>query len=76
LMALMADILAAALLLEEAAADLAAGDGRKTLIARLFVESQFAPPARRGILPGRDWTHRHFERLVNYQEIALSSHAE
>ncbi|MEA2778475.1 MAG: acyl-CoA dehydrogenase [Rhodospirillaceae bacterium] len=75
-MALMADILAAVLLLEEAAADLAAGDGRKTLIVRLFVESQFAPPARRGILPGRDWMHRHFERLANFQEIALSSHAE
>ena len=69
LMAFMADILAAVLLLEEASASLAAGDYREALVARFFVESRFFPPARRGILPGRDWVHRHFQRLATYAAI-------
>jgi acyl-CoA dehydrogenase len=70
LMALMADILAAALLLQAARSSLAKGDCRKALVARLFVEAQFVPPARRGILPGRDWLHRHFRALADYAAIA------
>jgi acyl-CoA dehydrogenase len=69
LMALMADLLAASLLLQQATSALADGDCRKALVARLFVEAQFAPPARRGILPGRDWLHRHFHALADYEAI-------
>lgn len=69
LMALMADLLAAALLLEEASADLAAGDGRKALVLRLFAETRLAPPPRRGILPGRGWAERRFPELVGYRRI-------
>lgn len=69
LMALMADVLAAALLLEEATADLAQGDGRKALVARLFVESRLMRAERRGIVPGRDWSERRFAALVGYERI-------
>ena len=69
LMTFMADILAAALLLEDATTSLAAGDYRKALVVRLFVETRFLPPARRGILPGRDWVYRHFQRLATYAVI-------
>jgi alkylation response protein AidB-like acyl-CoA dehydrogenase len=73
LLALMADLLAAALLLEEAAADLARGDGRKALVARLFVEGRLMAQPRCGILPGRDWTERRFADLVGYREVALAA---
>ena len=73
LMALMADLLAAALLLEEATADLAQGDGRKALVARLFVEARLMQQERRGIVPGRDWTERRFAALVGYDRIALGA---
>ena len=48
---LLADTLAAALLLEEAAHGHATGDGRKAVVARLFVAARLAPPPRRGIVP-------------------------
>jgi acyl-CoA dehydrogenase len=63
LLALLADILAAALLLQEARAALSEGDERKSLIARLFVESHFSQ-APRGNLPERDWLYRKFEELT------------
>ncbi len=71
LLGLMADTLAAGLLLEEASEAHAAGDGRKALIARLFIERHFAPPARRGIRPGGDWAQRHFAALVGYEAVDL-----
>ncbi|MEE8247085.1 MAG: acyl-CoA dehydrogenase family protein, partial [Alphaproteobacteria bacterium] len=70
LMALMAELLGGALLLEEASAGLAVGDARKALIARWYVERHFDPPRRRGILPGQDWAHAHFEELVGYEAVA------
>ena len=73
LMALMAELLAAALLVEEAAAALDRGDGRKALIARWFVERHFSPPARRGILPGQDWAQVHFEALIGYEPVAFKT---
>lgn len=73
LMALMAELLAAALLVEEAAAALSRGDGRKALIARWYVERHFSPPARRGILPGQDWAQVHFEALIGYEPVALQA---
>lgn len=63
LLALMADILAAALLLEDAAQALSAGEERKSLIARLFVEMHFTA-APRGTLPERDWLYRRFVDFV------------
>ncbi len=69
----MADALAGALLLEEASEAWNRGDGRKALVARMFVESRLAAPLpRRGILPGQDWAQRHFEALVGYEPIAVS----
>ncbi|HWA44485.1 MAG TPA: acyl-CoA dehydrogenase family protein [Hypericibacter adhaerens] len=72
LMALMADILAGALLLVEAGEGLKQGDHRKSLILQLFIEARFAAPARRGILPQRDWMHREFEALATDQPIATA----
>ncbi len=69
LLALMADTLAAALLLEEANDALGRQDHRKALVTRLFIEERLRPPARRGILPGQDWAQREFDRLVDYQPI-------
>ncbi|HKF61793.1 MAG TPA: acyl-CoA dehydrogenase family protein [Dongiaceae bacterium] len=63
LLALMADILAAALLLEEAAVELLDGRERKSLLARLFIETHFSA-APRGTLPDRDWLYRRFGELV------------
>jgi hypothetical protein len=63
LLALLADILAAALLLEEASLSLAKGEERKSLIARLFIESHFAA-APRGALPEREWLYRNFHELT------------
>ena len=68
LMAAMADILAAALLLEEAALARASGDERKALVARLFIEAQF--PARRELLPERGWLSRYFHEIASYEVIA------
>ena len=70
LLDLMADTLAAALLVEEAAFGLAAGDRRKALVARLFVEQRLAPPARRGIVANQDWKERHFAALVGYEPVS------
>jgi alkylation response protein AidB-like acyl-CoA dehydrogenase len=69
LLALMADIMAATLLAEEADAELKDGNARKALVLRLFTEQALAPPARHGIGPGRDWMHRHFDALVGYDVI-------
>ncbi len=70
LLAMMADILAAALLAEEADAELKDGNARKALVLRLFVEAHLdTPPARRGIGPGQDWAQRNFEALVGYEAI-------
>ena len=73
LLGLMADTLAAGLLLEEASEAHAAGDGRKALIARLFVERHLTPPARRGIGPGEDWAQRHFDALAGYEAVEPSA---
>ncbi|MFA5121875.1 acyl-CoA dehydrogenase family protein [Zavarzinia sp.] len=64
LLGLMADVLAAALLLESATVEAAAGNGRMALIARLFVETRLQPLPRRGIVGGRDWTSRCFEVMA------------
>lgn len=70
LMHFMSDVLAAALLLDEARKGLDRGDTRKLLVLRLFLEWHLDPPPRRGIEPGRDWVQTHFDALVAYDAIA------
>ena len=69
LMALMADTLAAALLLDNATPRLAAGDSRKATVTRLYIEQRLAPPARRGIVEGGHWGCRHFDALIGHELI-------
>ena len=69
LMQLLADTLAAALVLEEAAIKYAEGDDRKVLIAERFVSRHLSPPPKRGILAHNDRTNEHFAELVNYETI-------
>lgn len=69
LMAVMADTLSAALLLEAAAADLAAGDGRKALVARHYVRHRLAGGA--AIDGTADPLHLAFERVAGYAPVAL-----
>ncbi len=64
----MADCLAAALLLEDAAADLAQGDARKALVAERFLALRFAGAPAIG--PARDPAHAVFEQIVGYGTIA------
>ena len=59
LMTLMAETLASALLVEDAAADPA-----RAPVLRAYVEARLAPPARRGIAPGTDWAHREFDGIL------------
>jgi len=74
LMVLLADTLGGALLLGEASRDLARGDARKALVARLYMEKRFPESVSRGIGPGRDWVHRHFEALIGYEPIDADRH--
>ena len=67
LLDLMADTLAGALLVEEAAFDLKAGDGRKACIARRFIRMTFGPRAPIGPEPDPD--HAEVERLLGYAVI-------
>lgn len=69
LLQLMADVMAAAMLLDEAREDLADGDARKALVSRLFLEARLQPPARRGIGPDQEWTDRYFWPLVGYEPV-------
>ncbi len=64
LLALMADVLGAALLLEQAGLDFAAGNGRTALLARLFIDARLAPLPRRGIVGGGAWTSTLFVPLA------------
>ncbi len=73
LMALMAELLGGALLVEEAAWALERGNGRKALIARWYVERHFAPPPRRGIGPDQDWAQQQFDAIANYARVARAS---
>ncbi|MFQ5785467.1 MAG: acyl-CoA dehydrogenase family protein [Alphaproteobacteria bacterium] len=66
---LMADTLAAALLLDEAAADLKRGDARKALIARRFIEARLALPDHHRVEARDSWPYRLFHRIAGYQPI-------
>jgi hypothetical protein len=76
LMDYLADVVSAALLLEDAGRGLAGGDARKALLARLFVERRLSPPERRGITAGRDWPHRHFDDLMGHRGVCTTAIAE
>lgn len=68
LMALMARTLAAALLVEEAAADWRAGDARKAVVARLFAARTLAAPGPPQ--PGASEGERFFAPLAAHRPIA------
>ncbi len=76
LMVLLSDTLGAALLLDEATHDLAAGDARKTLILRLYMDKRFPETIARGIGigAGGDWSQYHFDALIGDQPIEADSH--
>ena len=63
----MAKTLAAALLIEEAAADWAAGDARKAIVARLFAAQELAAPE--APTPGETEGQRFFRPLADYRTI-------
>jgi Acyl-CoA dehydrogenase, C-terminal domain len=65
----MADCLAAALLLEEAAADLALGDARKALVAARFLALRFGGTPAIG--PKSDPAHAEIDRIIGYGTVAL-----
>ncbi len=69
LLALMAETLAAAFLLQNATLHLAAGDARKAIVTRLYIEESLKRPARRGIVEGGYWGCRYFNELVGYKLI-------
>ena len=60
----MAQILGFALLLEQAAADLASGDHTTVLLARWFAETRLAPVAQHGIVAGQGWAEEQFGALL------------
>ncbi len=67
LLDLMAETLSGALLIEEAAFDLKAGDARKALVARRFLAMHLAP--RRAIDAEPDAAQARFDHLVGYAVI-------
>lgn len=68
LASVMAEALAAALLLEAAAADLAAGDARKALVARRFLELCLARPW--DVAPAEGPWQRCFDAVVDQGAVA------
>lgn len=73
LLALMADVMAATLLLEAATEGLARGDARKSMVLKLFAQSCLERPARRGIGPETEWVGAAFEPLVRGEPIAKAA---
>lgn len=69
LMHLLSQTLAGVLLLEQAAEDWQENDGRKALVARMFIEGCFDPPPRNGVGPGQDWAQDHFDALVHFAKV-------
>ncbi|HYD18019.1 MAG TPA: acyl-CoA dehydrogenase family protein [Patescibacteria group bacterium] len=68
----MSDVLAGALLAEEAAHDLTLGDARKALVARRYLEKAFGDRALK-LSSDADPVHTHFRAIVSYAPIAPSS---
>jgi alkylation response protein AidB-like acyl-CoA dehydrogenase len=72
LLDLMADALSVALLLEEAAADIAGGAARKALVADRFIAQRLTQPARRGLAPFDDPAQRHFNAIIHDEDVPLA----
>jgi acyl-CoA dehydrogenase len=70
LLDLMADTLSAALLLEEAAADIGDGDARKAIVARGFIARRLA--CRRGLTPIDDPEQRHFDAIIRCDRVPMA----
>lgn len=70
LLSFLADLLAATLLLEQASAEVEAGDYRLALVLELLIEERLEAPARRAILPGRGWTSHHFQALMGHAPVS------
>ena len=68
LLELAATTVAGALLLEEAAAGVLAGDGRKALLARRFMARHFAPRAE--VVQPPDPAHAAFDAIIAVQPVA------
>nr|WP_233265200.1 acyl-CoA dehydrogenase family protein [Halomarina oriensis] len=64
------DVFAAAELLDMASEDLAAGDGRRVLVAREFVTRQFGRESGRGIASGDRTAMDQFDAIVRYGSVA------
>lgn len=67
LLILMADTMAGALIVQEAAEDAAKGDMRKTLVANRFVDNTFN--AHKKIGAGPDPAQRHFNKIIANEKI-------
>jgi alkylation response protein AidB-like acyl-CoA dehydrogenase len=70
LIGLMADVLAAALLLERAGRELARGDGRRAVLLGRYTAERLAPPPRRGIVPGAEMEPNIFDALLAYDPVS------
>lgn len=73
LMASMADLLAAALLLEAARAAFDTGDERKSLIARWYIEHMPRTPVAHDIGPQSDWMFDAFDSIIHQEVASLSA---
>jgi hypothetical protein len=71
LLDLMTDTLSAALLLEEAAADITVSDARKAIVARRFSAHRWA--ARRGLAPIDDPAQRHFDAIIRCESVPIEN---
>ena len=66
---LIYDVVTAALLVSEADDELAAGDARKALVARAFVDEHLRADATRRIAGGERFCHDHFDALARYASV-------
>lgn len=73
LLDLMADTLSAALLLEEAVAEIADGDARKAVVAHRFIEHRLRSAPRRGLAPLDDPAQRHFDAIIRYEHVPVTA---
>jgi acyl-CoA dehydrogenase len=69
LLDLAADTLSAALLLEEAVADMAAGDARKAVILQSFIEQRLRTAPCRGLASLGGPAQRHFDAIIRCEHV-------
>jgi len=66
---LLYDVVTAALLVSEADDELAAGDARKALVARAFVDEHIRADGARGMASGERFCDDHFDALARYASV-------